>query len=51
MAIAIGFTLFSTIAIVLFGEAIKIRSHESMYKTDRKNEARRIRATNFAFAK
>ena len=47
----------TTIVVAIFGraitiwEAIQIRSHEPIYKTHAKIEAKRLRATTFAFAK
>ena len=37
------------LAITIWG-AIQKRSHKSMYKPDKKNEAKRLRATTFTIA-
>ena len=47
----------TNIAVVIFeraltiGRAIKKKKHESIYKTDTKNEVKKLRATTFANAK
>ena len=51
------FDKLALFALVIVGRAITIpraiqkRSYKSMYKTDAKREAKRLRATTFAFAK